>query len=77
MSDPGKYRTRDEIQKIRAEHDCIDLLRARLAEAGVRDGELKSIDQDVKRTIEDAVVFAQDSPEPDPSALYTDVLLES
>jgi pyruvate dehydrogenase E1 component alpha subunit len=77
MSDPGKYRTRDEIQTIRSEHDPIDTLRARLAQAGVSEEDLKSVDQDVKRVIQEAVKFAEDGPEPDPSALYTDVLLES
>ncbi len=76
MSDPGKYRTRDEIQKIRAEHDPIDTLRARLVQAGTSEEALKSVDRDVRRMVEEAVKFAEDSPEPDPSALTTDVLLE-
>ncbi|MBV9653572.1 MAG: pyruvate dehydrogenase (acetyl-transferring) E1 component subunit alpha [Acetobacteraceae bacterium] len=76
MSDPGKYRTRDEIQKIRAEHDCLDTLRARLAEGGVGEDELAGVERQVKRVVDEAVAFAKDAPEPDPSALTTDVLLE-
>ena len=76
MSDPGKYRTREEIQKIRAERDCIDLLRKRLTEAGIAEDELRAIEGEVKGIVEEAVRFAQESPEPDPSELTTDVLVE-
>ncbi len=77
MSDPAKYRTREEVQKMRAEHDPIDHLRAQLAEAGVDEAKLKSIEDDVKAVIQDAAEFAQTSPEPDPSELWTDVLAEA
>jgi pyruvate dehydrogenase E1 component alpha subunit len=76
MSDPGKYRTRDEIQKIRSERDCIERARQMLGEMGVEEAETKRIDDEVKRAVQEAVAFAQQSPEPDPSELYTDVLLE-
>jgi pyruvate dehydrogenase E1 component alpha subunit len=76
MSDPGRYRTREEIQKMRSEHDCIEGARQRLEEMGVSASELKAIDDDVKRIIQEAADFAQVSPEPDPAELWTDVLLE-
>ena len=76
MSDPAKYRTREEVQKIRTERDCIDHARARLAEAGTEEAEIKRIDDEVKRIVQDAAEFAQSSPEPDPAELWTDVLVE-
>jgi pyruvate dehydrogenase E1 component alpha subunit len=77
MSDPGKYRTRDEIQKIRTERDCIEHARHQLGELGVDEAEIKRIDDEVKRAVQEAADFAQASPEPDPAELYTDVLLEA
>jgi pyruvate dehydrogenase E1 component alpha subunit len=76
MSDPGKYRTREEIQKMRSERDCIDGARQKLEALGVEEAELKRIDDAIKRQIQEAADFAQASPEPDPSELWTDVLLE-
>jgi pyruvate dehydrogenase E1 component alpha subunit len=77
MSDPGKYRTRDEIQKIRTERDCIEHARHQLAEMGVDEAEMKRVEDEVKRTVQEAAEYAQSNPEPDPSELYTDVLLEA
>jgi pyruvate dehydrogenase E1 component alpha subunit len=78
MSDPAKYRSREEVQKIRQERDPIDHLRARLETEGLIDEEgLKEIDREVKDRITAAADFAQNSPEPDPSELYTDVLAEA
>ncbi|MDX2102230.1 MAG: pyruvate dehydrogenase (acetyl-transferring) E1 component subunit alpha [Alphaproteobacteria bacterium] len=78
MSDPAKYRTKEEVQTMREQHDPIDGLRALLLrEAGVSEGELKAIDAEVKEIVADAAEFAQTSPEPDPSELYTDVLIEA
>jgi pyruvate dehydrogenase E1 component alpha subunit len=77
MSDPAKYRSREEVQKVRQERDPIDHLRARLEEQGAIDEEgLKKIDREVKDRITTAADFAQQSPEPDPSELYTDVLAD-
>ncbi|MGH7121694.1 MAG: pyruvate dehydrogenase (acetyl-transferring) E1 component subunit alpha [Acetobacteraceae bacterium] len=76
MSDPARYRTRDEVQQMRAEHDCIEGARARLLALGVEEPALKKIDDEVKRIIQAAADFAQASPEPDPAELYTDVLKE-
>jgi pyruvate dehydrogenase E1 component alpha subunit len=77
MSDPAKYRTREEVQKMRSEHDCIENARHRLAQAGVDEAALKKVDDEVKAIIQDAADFAQTSPEPDPAELWTDVLVEA
>jgi len=78
MSDPAKYRTRDEVQKTRSERDPIDMAKHRLlGEKWANEDSLKAIDKDIKAIVVDAADFAQTSPEPDPSELYTDVLLEA
>jgi pyruvate dehydrogenase E1 component alpha subunit len=76
MSDPAKYRTREEVQKMRAEHDCLDSAKKKLEELGVSEAELKKLDDNVKARVQEAADFAQTSPEPDPAELYTDVLVE-
>ncbi len=77
MSDPGKYRTRDEIQKMRDEHDCIEQARRLLMGLGTDEAALKEIDTKVKARVNEAAEFAQASPEPDERELWTDVLLEA
>ena len=78
MSDPAKYRTRDEVTKTRSERDPIDMVKNRLIEEEwATDDALKSIDKEVKLIVADAAEFAQTSPEPDASELYTDVLLDA
>ena len=78
MSDPAKYRSRDEVTKTRSERDPIDMAKARLLdEKWVTEDELKAIDTEIKAIVVDSAEFAQTSPEPDPSELYTDVLLEA
>ena len=78
MSDPAKYRSREEVSKIRSERDPIDRMRGWLIEEGFADeNELKEIDRKIKNIVSDAAEFAQNSPEPDPSELYTDVLVEA
>ncbi len=77
MSDPGKYRTRDEIQKMREERDCIDHARQMLLRMGESEDALKQIDAAVKARIAEAAEFAQASPEPAESELWTDVLVEA
>ena len=76
MSDPGRYRTREEIQKMRSERDCIEGARHLLAALDVDDAAIKSIDDEVKRIVQDSADFAQSSPEPDESELWTDILVE-
>ena len=78
MSDPAKYRSREEVSKVRSERDPIDRMRGWLIEDGVTDeDELKEIDREIKDIVSDAAEFAQTSPEPDPAELYTDVLVEA
>ncbi len=77
MSDPAKYRSKDEVQRMREEHDPIEQVRARLIrEFKVGEDELKAIDAKVREIVNDAAEFATHDPEPDPSELYTDILLE-
>jgi pyruvate dehydrogenase E1 component alpha subunit len=76
MSDPAKYRTRDEVDKVRTEHDPIEQVRARiLARKFASEDDLKKIDAEVRRVINEASEFAISDQEPDPSELYTDVLV--
>ncbi len=78
MSDPAKYRTKDEVSTMRKEQDPIDTLRnAMLERGGVDEDAFKEIDREIKAIINEAAEFAQSSPEPDPAELYTDVLIEA
>ncbi len=74
MSDPAKYRSREEVQKIRTEKDPIQSYSDKLtANKLASTADLKAIDEEVKKTVQEAADFAQNSPEPDDSELYTDV----
>lgn len=76
MSDPAKYRSKDELQKMRSEHDPIEQVRERiLANNWASEDDLKAIDKDVRDIVADAADFAQSDPEPDVSELYTDILV--
>ena len=76
MSDPAKYRSKEEVQKMRSEQDPIEQVRARLLEKGwASEDELKAIDKEVRDIVADSADFAQADPEPDVSELYTDILL--
>ncbi|HQP20315.1 MAG TPA: pyruvate dehydrogenase (acetyl-transferring) E1 component subunit alpha, partial [Phenylobacterium sp.] len=78
MSDPAKYRTREEVDEVRKTRDPIDHLQELLEKNGWADeAALKAIDAEVKRIVADAAEFARTSPEPEPSELYTDVYLEA
>lgn len=78
MSDPAKYRTRDEVDEVRKTRDPIDHVQELLAKEGWADeAALKAIDAEVKAIVADAAEFARTSPEPEPSELYTDVYLEA
>ncbi len=78
MSDPAKYRSKDEVNRMRTEHDPIDHLRGRLIEEHEADeDELKQIEKQARDIVAEAAQFAQDCPEPDPSELWTDVLAEA
>jgi pyruvate dehydrogenase E1 component alpha subunit len=77
MSDPAKYRTKEEVDDVKKNHDPIDLLRSKLEAAQATEDEFKTIDAEVKAIVAEAVEFAKESPEPDPSELYTEIYLEA
>ncbi|MEW6256011.1 MAG: pyruvate dehydrogenase (acetyl-transferring) E1 component subunit alpha [Pseudomonadota bacterium] len=75
MSDPAKYRSKEEVQKMRTEHDPIEQVRARLLEGKLAsEDDLKKIDAEIRDIVNEAAEFASHDPEPDPSELYTDIL---
>ena len=77
MSDPAKYRTREEVQDMREHRDPITHAERDLLAAGVKEDELKAIDKEIKDIVVEAAKFAEEAPEPDPAELYTDVLVGS
>jgi len=78
MSDPAKYRTREEVQDMREHHDPIEMLKKKLIEAGhATEDSLKAIEKEIRDVVNDSAEFAQQSPEPDAGELWTDVLVES
>jgi pyruvate dehydrogenase E1 component alpha subunit len=77
MSDPAKYRSREEVQAVREKSDPIEAAKRELEEMGASEEELKAIDRDIKAIVVEAADFAEQAPEPDPSELYTDVLVGS
>ncbi len=75
MSDPAKYRTREEVEKVRTEHDPIEQVRARLlSNKWASEDDLKKIDATVRAMVNEAAEFATHDPEPDPAELWTDVV---
>jgi pyruvate dehydrogenase E1 component alpha subunit len=74
MSDPAKYRAKEEVNKMRQEHDPIEQVRHRLLDAGASEEALKDIDKEIRAVVAEAAEFAQASPQPDPSELWTDVV---
>jgi pyruvate dehydrogenase E1 component alpha subunit len=77
MSDPARYRTRQEVNKIKEEQDPIDLIRSTiLNKKYATEEQLKEIDTEIKKSIIDAAEFAQQSPQPDESELWTDIYQE-
>jgi pyruvate dehydrogenase E1 component alpha subunit len=76
MSDPAKYRSKEEVQRMREEHDPIEQVRARLLrDKRATEDELKAIDAKVRAIVAEAAEFATNDPEPDPSELWTDIVL--
>ena len=75
MSDPAKYRTRDEVDKIRKTSDPIENIKELLIKHGTNEEMIKEIDTEIKATIADAANFAQESPEPSPEELFTDITI--
>jgi pyruvate dehydrogenase E1 component alpha subunit len=76
MSDPGKYRSKEEVEKYRNERDPIEQLKKLLEVEGVSEEALKPLEKEVKEIVNESAQFAQESPEPDPSELWTDILVE-
>ncbi len=78
MSDPAKYRTREEVEKVRTEHDPIEQVRQRaIQKKWAAEDELKKIDAKVREIVNEAAEFATNDPEPDASELYTDIYAEA
>jgi pyruvate dehydrogenase E1 component alpha subunit len=77
MSDPAKYRTREEVEKVRHDQDPIEQVRQRLLALKVSEQDLKAIDAEVRDIVNAAADFAQHDPEPDPAELYTDVYVQA
>jgi pyruvate dehydrogenase E1 component alpha subunit len=78
MSDPAKYRTKEEVQEMRERHDPIDSLRKVIADRGLaKEDDFKRLDKEIRDIVNEAARFAQDSPEPDPAELWTDILVEA
>ncbi len=76
MSDPAKYRTKEEVDEKKAKHDPIEHVKKLLIDAGHADeAALKEIDRDIRAVVTESAEFAQSSPEPDPSELMTDIYL--
>ena len=74
MSDPAKYRSKEEVEDYKENHDPIETLKKRLvADGTLNEDLLKDIEKEIKAIVNDAAQFAQDSPEPDESELWTDV----
>jgi len=78
MSDPGRYRTKEEVEHWKSTRDPIETLRSRLIGNHLAsENELKAVEKEIKVIVNEAAAFAQESPEPDPSELYTDVLVDA
>ena len=77
MSDPAKYRQRSEVEEMRRTRDPIETLKAEMLRSGIEESVFKDIETDVKAIVADAAEFAQTSPEPDHSELWTDILVEA
>jgi len=77
MSDPAKYRTREEVENVREHNDPIERAKAELLALGIAEDKLKDLDKRIRAQVAEAADFAETSPEPAPDELYTDVLVES
>ena len=77
MSDPAKYRTKEEVDEVKKTRDPIEHVKMLLDQAGATEADLRPIEDEIKAIVAEAAQFAQESPEPDPSELYTDVYQEA
>jgi len=77
MSDPAKYRSRDEVNEVREHRDPIDAAKTDLLARGIPEEKLKEIEKRIRTICTQAADFAESSPEPELNELYTDVLVEA
>ena len=78
MSDPAKYRTKEEVEEVKTQHDAIDFVRnLGLNVANVSEVEFEAIEKQIRDTMKEVMEFSKNSPEPDASELYTDILVEA
>jgi pyruvate dehydrogenase E1 component alpha subunit len=78
MSDPAKYRAKEEVQKMREEHDPIEQVKARIIKANIAsEDDLKKVDAEIRAVVTEAAEFAQNDREPDPGELYTDIYVNA
>ncbi|MEZ0496708.1 pyruvate dehydrogenase (acetyl-transferring) E1 component subunit alpha [Sphingomonas sp. IW22] len=77
MSDPAKYRSRDEVQAVRDKSDPIEAVKRELEKLGLSEADLKPLEQEIRKVVNEAADFAESAPEPEPAELYTEVLVES
>ena len=77
MSDPAKYRSKEEVDEYRKQHDPLEQCRTLLMQQGVSEDEIKAVDKEIKQIVSDSAEFAQSSPLPDPAELWTDVLVDA
>ena len=77
MSDPAKYRSREEVQAVREKSDPIEHVKKLLAAEGVGEDELKKVETEIRKVVAEAADFAESTPEPEPRELYTDILVEN
>jgi pyruvate dehydrogenase E1 component alpha subunit len=77
MSDPAKYRSKEEVQEMKENHDPIEAAKSGLIARGVPEERLKEIDKRIRAAVADSADFAENSPEPEMAELFTDVLVEA
>ncbi|MEZ5956004.1 MAG: pyruvate dehydrogenase (acetyl-transferring) E1 component subunit alpha [Hyphomonadaceae bacterium] len=78
MSDPAKYRTKEEVEEQKTKHDPIELVKKIIVDAGhATEDDLKAVDREIRAIVSESATFAQESPEPDPSELMTDIYLDA
>jgi pyruvate dehydrogenase E1 component alpha subunit len=77
MSDPAKYRSREEVQSVRDKSDPIEAVKRELETMGVTEEQLKPLEAEIRKIVNESADFAEQTPEPDPAELYTDVLVET
>jgi pyruvate dehydrogenase E1 component alpha subunit len=76
MSDPAKYRSREEVQAVRDKSDALEHLKKVMLDAGITEEKFKDIDKEIRAIVAESADFAESAPEPELPDLYTDVLVE-